>query len=394
MIFKRYIIAILRKKWTIFLISVVGLVLTYGVMRLMPEWFSAQAVILPPYNQSTGITSVANLGGMLGLGGSGGDFTLPIMKTQTDLWAALAKSRAILDSVIVKEDLIAHYDTETLKGAREELDKHLFVETTGEGLLKISIEAKDPEFSAQLTNALVDELDITNRRIKIEAAKDMSSFLKTRLDDTKMVLEAYEDSLVDFQQRYGAISIEDQARVMLENAAQIESQMLITEVELGIAEKGYSRSHSKVQSLVARKMELQEKLSELEYGEGDSAMFLNIPLVDVPKLALRYARLLRETTAREVLYSYLLQSYEQSMIEAQKDTPVMRILTRATPPEEKSRPIRSLISLAAAFVVFLFLCIYIIFKEYIHELKENSPEKYNSLAEIWDALRLGRGKDR
>ncbi len=390
----KWILVLIRKKWAIIGTAFFGTLITYGICWLFPIWFRAEAVILPPYNQSTGITSVANLGGILGFGGSGGDFTLPIMKTQTDLWAALAENRAILDSVIVEKNLLAHYDIEAMMDAREKLAKHLEVEAPGEGLLKISIEAKTPEFSAELTNALVEQLDRTNRRIKIEAAKDMSLYLQERLNDTKSTLESYEDSLVAFQQKYGAISIEDQARVIIENAAQIESQMLITEVELGIAQKGYSSEHAKVKSLLARKMELQDKMSDIEYGEGDSAACLNIPLVDVPKLALKYSRLLRETTAREVLYTYLLQSYEQSMLEAQKDTPVMRVLATAVPPEEKSRPVRSVISVISGFIIFLLTCAYILIKYTILDMKEKSPEKYQQLAEIQDAVMPGRRKDK
>ena len=390
----KWILVLAKHKKSIIFLPIIGLFVTYGICLLLPVWFQAKAIILPPYEQSSGISSISNLGGILGFGGGGGDFTLPIMKTQTDLWAALAKNRTILDSVIVKENLIAHYETETLQGAREKLRKHLDINTTGEGLLEISVEAKAPILSAHLTNSLVEELDKINRKIKIDASKELSSYLGGRLENTEIVLRAYEDSLVAFQQKYGAISIKDQARLMIENAAQLESQMLINDIELGLAQKGYSKNHSKVQNLRSRKFELKNKLNELEYGRSDTSALMDIPLVDVPKLGLEYSRLLRETAAREVLYTYLLQSYEQAILETHKDIPVMRILADATPPEKKSRPVRSIISILSSIVIFFFTICYILFKYYLLDLSEKSPETFKTLTEIRKEILGNKRKDR
>ncbi|MFP4458331.1 MAG: GumC family protein [Candidatus Zixiibacteriota bacterium] len=385
-IFLDWFIALLRHKKLIIFNTILVLLISYGIARLLPVWYSGQAAVLPPYNRSATIPGMGGLGGMLGISGSEGDFALPLMATQTDLWAAIVKSPALMDTLIAEEDLMERYDAQNLKSARDELDKHIKVDGTKEGILRISAEDKDPEFAAYLTNRIVDELNKIITTVKTTVSGATREFLETRLEETRKELRRYEDSLASFQSEHGAIAIEDQAKVIIESAAQIQAELLITDVELGIARRSYSEEHSKTRNLHVRKQELQQQLKKIEYGKNSSSNFLNIPLVQMPDLALEYARLVRETMAREVLYSFIMQQYEQARIDEKRDTPSIQILARAVTPDEKSRPKRTLIAIIAAFLVFLMTSAYVIFLDYLNSISETEPEKFSRLETIKNNL--------
>jgi uncharacterized protein involved in exopolysaccharide biosynthesis len=61
-------------------------------------------------------------------------------------------------------------------------------------------------------------------------------------------------------------------------------------------------------------------------------------LGSIPATGAQLARLIREAKIQETIFTLLTQQLEQARIAEAKDTPTVRILDRAVPPEWKSRP--------------------------------------------------------
>ncbi len=328
----------------------------------------------------------------MGVTSGGGDFVLPIMTSQGDLWKAIATSPAILDTIIAKEKLDIRYKKDNIFDTRKYFLKRIKTNVTSEGILEISIEDKDPAFSAHLTNLLVDELDKFNRAIKSNVSSETRIFLEERLSEAKEVLTTFEDSLVLFQSQYGVVSIGDQARIALENAAQVKGQLLITEIELGIANMSFNQGHSKLSSLQARKSQYEKLLSSLEKGtkKSPSGSALDLPLSDVPGIGLSYTRLLRETTTRQIVYEYLIQQFEQASIDEKRDTPALRVLSKAIPPYKKDRPKRSIIAVVSAFSIFFMTCIYLILINRLNSIKHSDPETWEKITALKKSVSTGK----
>jgi len=381
----RWLIAVLSHWRMLVLHSVLAALLVFGISFLLPKWYRSTIEIFPPYNAKTGIMGMSEIGGIIsGLGG-GGEFTLPFMATQSDLWEAMLKSPGVLDSVVIREKLVERYNKKNIKDARERLLKLMHTDVNGQGIVTISVEDRDPRYAAHLATVIVERLDAVNRSVKQGAAHETKIFTEKRLRDIRSEMSAWQDSLIAFQKKYKAISIEDQARLALENAAQIEAELIITDVDLGVANRAYGIDHSRVRNLIARKEALRKKLSEMEYKSDSTGIIQPLALMDVPELVRRYTNILRENTAIELVYQYLRQQYEQSLIDEQQDIPIIKVLSPANVPVKKSRPHRIINGLVAGVSVFLLelICLTFLFT------LRNNPQ----IAEIARAMKKRQSKN-
>jgi uncharacterized protein involved in exopolysaccharide biosynthesis len=325
------------------------------------------------------MSNLGNIAGMFGLGGNSGNYVLPMMITEIDLWAYMAKSSAVLDSIIVKENLIEKYDVDDLQAARGKLEKRTSVEIKKSGPIAIGVKARTPEYSAYLTNLLVKELDKLNRSIRLKVNEDKSDYLNNSISEYEIRLAAVEDTLLLFQRNYGLVSIEDQARIAIESAAAIKGQIIMTQLDLQYAQMNYSSKHFKVDNLKKKLDKLENQLSRMESGNQDGNSFFAISLDDVPELSLEYARLLRDAKTMEIVYTFLIQQQEQSKLESLNNQPEIRVLSKAIPPNKKCEPKRGIIAVIAGFLAFVITLSSIILREFLKEISADNPECYRSL---------------
>ncbi len=367
-----------RWKLLVFLPIIIG-ILGFGAAHfVMPKWYKGQAEIMPLYQSGDLGGAFANMiTGMMAFGGGGGDYVLPMMITPSDLWGAIVKSNAIMDTVIQQYDLKKRYKTDYIEETRKALDKHIETNVTGEGILMVEFEDRDPHFAAKVTNSIVDHLDRINRDLRTGTAGHTKEFVESRLRETQIALAEAESSFTAFQKEHGAISIEDQTRVAIESAAQVRAELLMAEVELEIAQSSRKVGHGEVEEIKSRINELKKQLKQLESGGTEMEPF---GLMDIPELGLEYTRFFRELQIQEILYEYLTQQYEQARIEEKRDVPILQILSRADIPEKRHRPKRIIVSGLSFFAALILIGLWIVGSEGLDRMREINPETYDKLA--------------
>ncbi|MCD6595598.1 hypothetical protein J7L68_07990 [bacterium] len=357
-------------------------ILAVAIGFAMPKWYRAETQILPPYSSGE---SAANLlggvmGGIMGLGGEG-SFTLPFMTSPTDLWAAMVKSNGIADSIIAKFDLKTKYHAKNMYFARKRYISNLYVDIAQEGILTIGYQDKSPVLSADITNEIVSVLDRTLREVHVTTAKRTREFLQNRLAECEKELKVLEDSLIRFQNENKAISLADQAKVAVENVAQLYAQLSLLDVQIGAMQNNGIDYSPELMQYKSQASELRRKISSLE-NKGDT-LILGIPLNRYPDLIIQYARIYRDVKIQEVLYEMLRQQYEQAKIEEQRNTSTLHIISSARPPEKKYRPKKALMGAGAIVGMFIFTFLWILFEGYLQKLKKYAPEKYNKISALW-----------
>ncbi|HHS50773.1 MAG TPA: hypothetical protein ENN07_06625 [candidate division Zixibacteria bacterium] len=353
--------------------------LSFGIASLFPKWYKAEAEVMPSYRSSASMGAMANLvTGIMSMGGGGGDYSLPMMTTPSDLWKAVVNSNAMVDTLISEFDLDARYEIDLHEKVRKKVRKHLEANVSGEGILKISFEDKDPRFAAFVTNTVVDNLDNINRSLRSGSAGATREFIETRLEETKMTLAEAAETFAAFQKEHGAFSIEDQTRVTIENLAQLEAEIQIANVELGILSSTRKPEHGEIEDVRAKIKSLREQIEIIRTGSGTAGQ---IGLRDIPELAVEYARLYRELMIQEVLYEFLVQQFEQARIEELKDTPILQVLSRAQVPQKKERPKRAIILVLSVLGGGILLAMWVLGAAFLDRMKTEQPEKYQLLAE-------------
>jgi len=78
--------------------------------------------------------------------------------------------------------------------------------------------------------------------------------------------------------------------------------------------------------------------TEVAADDGNRGADFAVSLGSIPATGIDLARLVRDAKIQETIYTLLTQQLEQVKIAEARDTPTVRVLDRAVPPEWKSRP--------------------------------------------------------
>jgi len=350
---REYWRVLVRHRRMILTTTLVAAVIAAIISLVLPETYTATARILPPKEQSGGGLAAAlsgQLGGLAALAGSalGGS-------TNADLMVGMLKSRAITDPILDQFELQEVYDTEYRVDARKALLDNLDASVDKKsGILTVSLDDHDPERAAVITNAFVDELDRLSRHLNLTEASRQRVFLEERLVQVNKDLANAEDALRAFQERHGAIQVDEQAKSMIDLLGALKGELMAAQVQLGVTQRFASGNNPDVDRLQTQIRELRIRIRDMEQGQGKRATGdIFLPTQQIPDLGLRYGRLLRDVKVQETIFELLTQQYEMAKMQEAKDSPTIQILDKAVAPEKKSKPKRGLIVVLTAIMVLL-----------------------------------------
>jgi tyrosine-protein kinase Etk/Wzc len=372
------LIVLLKRKRLILGITFISALITAIVSLIMPPVFRAETSLLPPQpSSSMALQALSQLaGGAAGIGAE----VLGI-KTPADLYAGLLKSNTVLDRIIDRFKLMELYDKEYRIDARKALLDNIEVNVDKKSnIITISVEDKDPVRAAQMANAFVEELKALTKGLAITEASQRRLFFEEQIKDTKLALIKAEEDLKKFQEKTGAIKVEEQAKAVIEGIATLRAQIAAKEVEIKVM-KTYSTPYNPdlqraEEALRAMKAELQK----LEAKEGKNPDPL-MPTGRMPEVGMEYLRKLRELKFNETLYDLLLKGYETARLDEARDAVVIQVVDKAIPPDKRAKPKRTLMVLVATFTGF-FLSIFIAFFIEYKEKASQDPEQKERIEAI------------
>lgn len=273
-----------KRKWIYLLVGVTVLA-TAVICLLLPNKYTATAVILP----SGGTAD--KLGGLKDFAGLVGDLSFGSMSSNLEnssyLYPDILRSWLISEAVINKvyqypqggktksQDLFGYFKAKKMDSAILALAQITgFNMDRKTGIIKVSATTKNRYLSAAIANEYINQLEKYNLDTRKSKAKENEKFVSQRLEEMKEELKAAEDNLEAFQ----------------------------------IKNRNFSTSSS-------------------------------------PELAMELARLEREAEIKSKVFLTLTQEYELARVDAKKDVPIVQVLDYAKPPEEKAGPNRKMIVL-------------------------------------------------
>jgi uncharacterized protein involved in exopolysaccharide biosynthesis len=369
---------LLFNKNKILKITIVSFLIFFlGVLFVLPRTYTSTVSILPP-EKNPGINGLgtllagADFTSLLGVGG--------LSSATSQLYMEMLKSRSASEYVIKKLDLIEYLGADDLPEACEELSKRIRLDLNKEGILKVEVETKTPilplifgnkdstrNLAAELSNTFVEALDKINRQKLSSKAKNARQYIDEQLLITKSKLDSAEVALMNFQQKNKTISLPDQLKAVIEGAAQLKTEIVETEVEIGLLQSNLREDNRTLISLRDKLANLQKQYSKMEIGNQD---FL-IAFRDVPELGRELASLLRDVKIQNEVYLILQQQYYKEKIQENKDIPTIEVLDKAIPPKNPVSPKILITSLfGGLFILFLTSVIFVISEK--KNLKTNS----------------------
>ena len=343
------LLSLVARSWKYIAINCLAIaVITAVIVLIVPEWYLADTTLLPPEETSGSVGLLSQFrGANIPMFALMGESITPVAST-----LAILESNTVAERIIEKFDLMEYYNTNSTDVAVSALHSATELRASDAGLVSVLVEDKDPVMAADIANAYVEELDRFNREVRSWRGKRVREFVESRLEATETELVNAEEALREFQEEYGAVQIEDQARATIEVMTELRTELAQQQMRLDIASQYASGTHPEVIELKEKIRALQSQLGRLEAGQEQTEDVM-ISISELPLVAMEYSRLFRDVTALNAVLALLREQLEQSKIEEAKDTPTVQVLDRATPPEFRHRPRRTATVIAAAVLAFV-----------------------------------------
>jgi uncharacterized protein involved in exopolysaccharide biosynthesis len=293
------------------------------------------------------LSALASLTGGGGIGGSQ-------LKTPIDMYVGMLESRTIADHLISRFHLQDLYKTRKMEDTRRVLKSNTRFLAGKDGLIHIIFDDQDPNRASEVANAYVDELYAMNSHLATTEAAQRRVFFDQELADEKAELAIAENDLKQTAEKTGIIQLGGQAESIIRSLAVLRAEIASREVQINSL-----RMFATDQNPVAMRAQeeinsLRNQLAKLEKDPRNPELTspFGIPAGRLPAVALEYARKLREVKYHETLFELLAKQYEAARIDEAKAAPIIQVVDRAVPPDQKSGPHRTFIVLGCGFIGF------------------------------------------
>jgi len=340
--------------------AAVGFVFWSIVVLLIPVRYTSTTRLMPPDQTGAGITSMLAALGKAGSGGGdlgliGGE--LLGLRTSSDLFVGVLRSRTIEEDLVNKFDLRKEYGTRRMESACKQLEDRTDVMADRKsGIITIKVSDHDPQRAAEMAKEYIAGLDRIVVTLNTSSAHKERIFLEQRLAQVQQDLEASEKNFGEFASKHTTIDIKEQGKAMIGAAAELEGELIATQTELQGLRQIYTANNVRVRSLQARVDELQRQLQRIG-GKVESPQDAGSMQTEdmypsirrLPVLGVEYADLYRRGKIEEAVFETLTKQYELAKVEEARETPSVKVLDEGDLPDRKSFPPRTLFVLLGLF---------------------------------------------
>jgi tyrosine-protein kinase Etk/Wzc len=322
-------VRIWAQRGRVVLVTVVAGLLGLLLAFVLPKWYRASAVILPPEEGDL----ATNLAGMsLALSkfpalGEFGEYTTP-----ADIYKAILKSRTVQSEVVDRFDLMRVYRQKSRENTLRMFGKHTSVKLAIDGTIGVTVEDRDPKRAAAMAMAMLDALDHYNIEKRNTQAHRTRLFLQQRVASTDSLLRLSESALRHYQETHHTAAPIALNPGDFAGAANLMARRSMLEMRLGVL-RGYLRENNE------QVVQTRSELSQLERQIGT-----------LPTLQTELARLIRDNKVQEQIYLLLTAELEQARVQELRNTPTVSVLDPPVPPERHSRPRKSLFAVVAGLL--------------------------------------------
>ncbi len=348
------------------------------LLFIYPRTYQATVSILPPEQEN----SLGGFGALLGSGDFSNLLGGGMSSASSQLFVEILKSRTAALYVVKKNNLVEFFNADDSIEAAEKLQNSLNTDITKEGIVNLNVDVKSTfiplifsdsdylkKLSALLSNSFIEALDSINREKLSSKARNARIYIEEQIQETRALLDSAEVALMNFQSKNKTIAIPEQVKAAIEASAQIKSEIIQTEMQLGLIKSDASEQSRIVIALNKKLQELKDQYSQFETGSEDYLLAFK----DLPTLGKDLAGLLRDVRIRNEVYVLLQQQYYKEKIQENREIPTVEILDEAIAPKKSVAPRVVYSSVVGA--VFLFILLSLIFILKAKKLYGNSNKK-------------------
>jgi tyrosine-protein kinase Etk/Wzc len=338
-----------------------------GISLILPKWYKASTSILPPKEQGS-LSSLGMAGALLkGAGSSLAKIGTLSNNSGAYNYLAILKSRSLAEAVIRKFNLIDAYGIpdSSMELALKEFGGNVSFEVQSEDFILIEASDKDPQRAADIANHIVEMLNTVSIRLGTQEAHSNREFIEQRVSKIYDDLHRAEDAFKTFQEKSPMPLAPDLSTSAISSIAELYAMKAKKEIEIAILERTVSKDNPVLAQYRIEQDEIEKKVA------------------GIPEAGISTLRLYREVMIQQKILEFVLPLLEQARVDEQKNIPVTLVLDKATAPEKKDRPKRSLIVAVAALSALLLSILYILVAEKLRHLKQTNPARHALLLSVF-----------
>lgn len=372
-----YLIILVKNSRKIIFVSAAVTVLTYLVLLILPNKYTATARLLPPQQNLT-------LSGQIleGLGGGGltqkpgtlgGGMAASLLglKSTGDLYVGMMTGDTVYDRIIKRFDLMELYKAKYIEDARKQLSKYAVV-TCGkkDNIITIKVTAKSAEKAAEMANAFCEELGRLLQELSVQEARVRLAFLeKERLQSSQNLFKA-EEAVRSFSEKNSVLQIDTQTKGALEYIARLRAEIDSKEVRIQVLRQQATPFNYDMVRLETEIKGLKEKLRTTECQYDGNLSDVCLTTTKTPGLAVEYIRLYREAKFQESLYQLYVKLVEIARLDMARDVATIQVVDTAKSPEKRANK-RLGPALIVGMLSFFAMIAVVFLKEHIQNMKTN-----------------------
>jgi uncharacterized protein involved in exopolysaccharide biosynthesis len=381
-----FLIVLARHKRFIVSFTLGAAALTVIVALLIPNQYTAATLVLPP-SQTSSVSSA--LLSQLGGGGAGAGALASLaggslgIKSPGEMYVSFFRSRTVEDAVIQHFGLMARYRKKKPTEARTAFEKHSSVVLgVKDGLIRITVEDRDPKLAADIANDYVDEFRKLSATLAITEASQRRLFFQQQLLEARGNLTAAEEAMKSTEQSTGVLQIDSQARALFDSAASLRGQAVAKEVQIQ-AMRSFATEDNPDLIIAKRQLaELQAQISKL--AGKDSDQFI-VPKGKAPEAGMEYLRKLRDVKYNETIFELIAKQFELAKLDEARQGAIIQVADVAVPPDKKSFPPRAIIVVLMTLLAFGVAVLWAHATERWEETLSD-PEKQSRIQTLRDLL--------
>jgi tyrosine-protein kinase Etk/Wzc len=336
-----------------------SVIVSLVISLLLTPIFRAETRILPPQQGSSSIAMqlLNQMGGLANLASSAVG-----IKNQNDMYIGILKSRTVFDKIIDRFGLMKLYEVKYREDARKTLAGAVTTTSGKDSMIVVAVEDRDPRRAADMANAFVEEMIGVSKGLAITEAAQRKLFFEEQLKDVRLALARAEEGIKGYQEKTGALKIDDQARAVIQGIGSLRAQIAAREVQYKVAQTYATSQNPDLQRIEEELRGLKTELNKLEQKGGNGHDPL-MPTGRMPSVGMEYMRKLRDVKYNEILYELLAKQYELAKLDEARDAIVIQIIDKAVQPERKVKPKKAVIVALSTVTGFMFSILAVFFVE-------------------------------
>jgi tyrosine-protein kinase Etk/Wzc len=323
---------------------------------LLPVRYEAKVVLLPPAQNSSMASALMGLGNLGNLGSLGSLSSLAGglgIKTPADMYVSFLTSRTVEDTTIRRFGLMEEYRQKRMSDARKEFERRTSVVAGAkDGLIRITIEDRDPKRAAELANGYVDEFRKLSASLAITEAARRRLFFQQQLQPAKDELTAAEEAMRKTQKSTGVLQIDSQARALIESTAVLRAQVMAKEVQIQGMRSFATEDNPDLLLAKQQLAALQSQLEHLAGSQHDTGSDIVLSKGRVTEAGMEYVRRYRDLKYHETVFELLTKELEIAKLDEAREGEIVQVVDAAVPPDKKSSPHRTLIVIGMTILAF------------------------------------------